>query len=293
MVLRPRGCHGLLPALTDEEKQLPLVLVGPSGAGKSSLLRAGLIPRLTGPPAGGAADAPLAALRAQLAELHAAGDTRDRRSSWTSSRRSSPSARTRPSGTSSSPRSASWPRPRWWSWRCAPTSTTLRSAIPGWPPRCRPAQVVLGPMTAEQVRRAIAEPARLARLDVEDGLVELLLRDLAPPEPAEQASRLRGRRAAAAVPCPAHHLGAQPRRHAHRRRLPGQRRHQGRAHADRRGRVRQPDRGGTAARPAPVPPAGPRRRRRAADPRHGPAERAARPGTAESGTCSAGSSANG
>jgi len=39
-------------------------------------------------------------------------------------------------------------------------------------------------MTAEQVRRAIAEPARLARLDVEEGLVGLLLRDLAPPEPA-------------------------------------------------------------------------------------------------------------
>jgi WD40 repeat protein len=41
-------------------------------------------------------------------------------------------------------------------------------------------QVVLGPMTQEQVRRAIVEPARLARIDVEDVLVELLLRDLAP-----------------------------------------------------------------------------------------------------------------
>src|SRR6266851_4958425 len=41
-------------------------------------------------------------------------------------------------------------------------------------------QVVVGPMTWEQVRRAIVEPARKARLDVDDGLVELLLRDLAP-----------------------------------------------------------------------------------------------------------------
>ena len=41
-------------------------------------------------------------------------------------------------------------------------------------------QVVLGPMSPEQVRSAIVEPARLMRLDVEDGLVEVLLRDLAP-----------------------------------------------------------------------------------------------------------------
>ena len=59
----------LLAELADEENPLPLVLVGPSGAGKSSLLRAGLLPRLTGPvglmePAG----TPLATLRATLAE---------------------------------------------------------------------------------------------------------------------------------------------------------------------------------------------------------------------------------
>jgi WD40 repeat protein/transcriptional regulator with XRE-family HTH domain len=41
-------------------------------------------------------------------------------------------------------------------------------------------QIVLGPMSAAQVRSAIIEPARLARLDVADGLVEVLLRDLAP-----------------------------------------------------------------------------------------------------------------
>ena len=44
-------------------------------------------------------------------------------------------------------------------------------------------QVVVGPMTREEVRAAIVEPARLARLDVADGLVELLLSDLAPRSP--------------------------------------------------------------------------------------------------------------
>ena len=44
-------------------------------------------------------------------------------------------------------------------------------------------QVVVVPMARREVRRAIIEPARLARLEVEDGLVELLLRDLAPHSP--------------------------------------------------------------------------------------------------------------
>ena len=44
-------------------------------------------------------------------------------------------------------------------------------------------QVVVVPMTREEVRSAIVEPARLARLDVAEGLVELLLSDLAPRSP--------------------------------------------------------------------------------------------------------------
>ena len=44
-------------------------------------------------------------------------------------------------------------------------------------------QVVVVPMTRPEVRRAIVEPAHLAHLDVDDGLVELLLRDLAPHSP--------------------------------------------------------------------------------------------------------------
>src|SRR5256714_2623761 len=42
------------------------------------------------------------------------------------------------------------------------------------------AQVVVGPMTEPQLRRAIVEPAHRANSDIEDGLVEVLLRDLAP-----------------------------------------------------------------------------------------------------------------
>jgi len=48
-------------------------------------------------------------------------------------------------------------------------------------------QVLVGPMTEEELRSAITGPARRAGLDFEDGLVEVLLRDLAPaanrPEP--------------------------------------------------------------------------------------------------------------
>jgi WD40 repeat protein len=41
--------------------------------------------------------------------------------------------------------------------------------------------IVVGPMNEAELRSAIVEPARVARLNVEDGLVEVLLRDLAPP----------------------------------------------------------------------------------------------------------------
>ncbi|WP_406104747.1 hypothetical protein [Micromonospora globbae] len=44
----------------------------------------------------------------------------------------------------------------------------------------RDGQITVGPMTEAEIRRAIVEPARRAKLDVESGLVELLLRDIAP-----------------------------------------------------------------------------------------------------------------
>jgi WD40 repeat protein/transcriptional regulator with XRE-family HTH domain len=48
-------------------------------------------------------------------------------------------------------------------------------------------QVVVGPMAEADLRRAIAEPARRAGLDLEDGLVDLLLRDLAPSRASDAA----------------------------------------------------------------------------------------------------------
>ncbi len=46
-------------------------------------------------------------------------------------------------------------------------------------------QVVLGPMAADDLVRAITQPAQQAQLQVEDGLVELLLHDLAPSGPVD------------------------------------------------------------------------------------------------------------
>ncbi|MFI6390211.1 hypothetical protein [Nonomuraea sp. NPDC050540] len=43
-------------------------------------------------------------------------------------------------------------------------------------------QLVVGPMTENQLRQAIEGPARRARLDLDTGLVELLLREIAPHE---------------------------------------------------------------------------------------------------------------
>ncbi|HEY6797167.1 MAG TPA: helix-turn-helix domain-containing protein [Kineosporiaceae bacterium] len=47
-------------------------------------------------------------------------------------------------------------------------------------------QVVVGPMSADDLRRAVTEPARAAGLQLEPGLVELVLHDLAPAGPPDQ-----------------------------------------------------------------------------------------------------------
>ena len=156
---------------------LPLIVVGPSGSGKSSLLAAGLMPRLTGPATLLVPTAtPMADLSAQLtADLRyvivdqfEAVFTRcqddDQRQEFITA-------------------------------VCelamkATVILALRADFydqalryPGLATALQSRQVVLGPMTAEQVRQAIVAPARRAHLEVEDGLVELLLRDLAPKTP--------------------------------------------------------------------------------------------------------------
>jgi WD40 repeat protein len=173
---------------------LPLVIVGPSGAGKSSVLRAGLLPRLHGPAAVFEPTAePLAALKMTLIDLEAKAAGRDAAHS-AHSKATRPvivvdqfesiftqvldEARRREFIAELCDLAAS---------RSAHVAIALRADFydhairyPELAPSLQHRQVVLGPMAAEQVSRAITEPARLGGLAVEDGLVQLLLDDLAP-----------------------------------------------------------------------------------------------------------------
>ncbi|HWG01157.1 MAG TPA: helix-turn-helix domain-containing protein [Trebonia sp.] len=175
----------LIVSRAAEESPLPLVLVGPSGAGKSSLLRAGLLPRLPGPaevfePTAAPAD-DLSALLAPLpvgggrptlvvdqfeAVFTQCADETQRRDFI---------ARVCDLA------------------RGSLVLLALRADFydhviryPGLAAALQHRQVVLGPMTVGQVRRAITEPARVAKVHVEDGLVEVLLADLAPDPPGGQ-----------------------------------------------------------------------------------------------------------
>jgi hypothetical protein len=173
---------GRLAGLTagDAGQGLPLVLVGPSGSGKSSLLRAGPTPRLPGPVL---IIEPTATPLATLTELLAAPDGPG------------------PDGTGAIivdqfeavfTRCADEAERRAFIAEACELANSrlvvlaLRADFyghavryPGLARALQFRQVVLGPMTADQVRRAVTEPATLARLEVEDGLTALLLRDLA------------------------------------------------------------------------------------------------------------------
>ena len=156
---------------------LPLIVVGPSGSGKSSLLAAGLTPRLTGPVTLFVPTAtPAADLSVQLtadpryvivdqfeAVFTRCQDEDQRREFITAVCELAMKATVI------------------LALRADFYGQALR--YPGLATALQSRQVVLGPMTAEQVRQVIVAPARRAQLEVEDGLVELLLRDLAPKTP--------------------------------------------------------------------------------------------------------------
>jgi WD40 repeat protein/transcriptional regulator with XRE-family HTH domain len=186
----------LLVSLAAESSPLPLVLVGPSGSGKSSLLRAGVLPRLSelavvAPGIAGPVTVveptatPVADLKARLAELGVGPDGAEgarpavivdqfeavfTRCPDEAQRRDFITELCELAGT-------------------ALVILALRADFydhairyPALASALQSRQVVLGPMTADQVRRAVVEPARLARVTVEEGLVGLLLADLAPQD---------------------------------------------------------------------------------------------------------------
>lgn len=177
---------------------LPLVLVGPSGAGKSSVLRAGLLPRLPGTAVVfEPTPEPMAALRLSLAELEATAE-----SAGSGSAGQEGSKGLRPTVVIDQFESLFTQvsdedgRREFIAELCdlaasrrAHVAIALRADFydhairyPELATALQHRQVVLGPMTAGQVSRAITEPAREARLNVEDGLVQLLLGDLASHE---------------------------------------------------------------------------------------------------------------
>jgi len=206
----------LLAYLAGAPSSLPLLLIGPSGAGKSSLLRAGLLPRLRS--AAGEADPALG--ESDNSENDHLGndgpivvcDLTVTGVPWLTARVAKLAAEAAggapwAGGAPGAGRAAvivdqfeavftlchdEGERHALIEGLCDLAQTGLvvlalradfyQQAIryPGLIRAAQERHVVLGPMSVEQVRRAVVEPARLARTEVAPGLVEVLLADLAP-----------------------------------------------------------------------------------------------------------------
>jgi WD40 repeat protein/transcriptional regulator with XRE-family HTH domain len=185
----------LLASLATAPSELPLLLIGPSGAGKSSVLRAGLLPLLDGIGWSVAVvDLSVTGVReltklavkltAEMAGLEApaAGDGKRRAvivDQFEAVFTLCDDEDERNGLVGALCELA----------RTALVVLALRADFYGQAiryPRLRQAlqerHVVLGPMTAGQVRDAVVRPALLARAEVDEGLIALLLADLAPPD---------------------------------------------------------------------------------------------------------------
>jgi WD40 repeat protein/transcriptional regulator with XRE-family HTH domain len=216
---------------TPDTTGVPVVVIGSSGSGKSSLLRAGLIPRLLAGEATRPlalftpGTAPLTELARRLTIAAAAAApgalTAATADETEAALRSDPEGFARLIGRVSEARQVrpvivvdqfeevftagldSGEQRAFIAALCALAGPAmvllaLRADFydhalhhPGLARALQQRQVVVGPMSWDEVRRAIVEPARKARLAVDDGLVELLLRDLAPAAGAAGESESR------------------------------------------------------------------------------------------------------